>query len=208
MMIKDMTIQTFLDELASKASTPGGGGGAAVTGAIGAALISMVANFTIGKKGYEDVQDEFTNILDQSEDLRSKLTDAIKDDVDVFNRVMAAYGMPKETEEEKHIRTEGIQTALKAATDVPLECAKLCRQVINLCESAAEKGNTNVISDAGVALLAGYAGLRSAALNVYINIGGIKDKEFADDRREQLEALLDGVEVFKEDVYQLVKSKL
>ena len=207
-MIKDMTIQTFLDELASKASTPGGGGGAAVNGAIGAALISMVANFTIGKKGYEDVQDEFTNILNESEDLRSKLTDAIKDDVDVFNRVMAAYGMAKETDEEKHVRTESIQGALKEATEVPLACAKLCRQVIDLSEAAAKKGNTNVISDAGVALLAGYAGLRSAALNVYINIGGIKDKEFADDRRQQLEALLDNVEIFKEDVYQLVKSKL
>ncbi len=207
-MIKDMTIQTFLDELASKASTPGGGGGAAVNGAIGAALISMVANFTIGKKGYEEVHDEFTNILNESEDLRAKLTDAIKDDVDVFNRVMAAYGMAKETDEEKRLRTDGIQAALKEATDVPLACAKLCRQVIDLSESVAEKGNTNVISDAGVALLAGYAGLRSAALNVYINIGGIKDKEFADDRRQQLEALLDGVELFKENVYELVKSKL
>ena len=207
-MIKDMTIQTFLDELASKASTPGGGGGAAVNGAIGAALISMVANFTIGKKGYEDVHDEFTSILNQSEDLRSKLTDAIKDDVDVFNRVMAAYGMSKETEDEKKIRTKAIQSALKEATDVPLACAKLCREVIDLSESAAENGNTNVISDAGVALLAGYAGLRSAALNVYINIGGIKDKEFADDRRQQLETLLDGIEIFKENVYELVKSKL
>ena len=207
-MIKDMTIQTFLDELASKASTPGGGGGAAVNGAIGAALISMVANFTIGKKGYEDVHDEFTNILSESEDLRAKLTDAIKDDVDVFNRVMAAYGMAKETDEEKKLRTEELQAALKEATDVPLTCAKLCRQVIDLSQSAAEKGNTNVISDAGVALLAGYAGLRSAALNVYINIGSIKDKEFADDRRQKLEALLDGVESFKENVYELVKSKL
>ena len=207
-MIKDMTIQTFLDELASKASTPGGGGGAAVNGAIGAALISMVANFTIGKKGYEDVHDEFTNILNQSEDLRSKLTSAIKDDVDVFNRVMAAYGMPKDTDDEKKMRTEAIQSALKEATDVPLACAKLCREVIDLSESAAENGNTNVISDAGVALLAGYAGLRSAALNVYINIGGIKDKEFADDRRQQLETLLDGIEIFKENVYELVKSKL
>ena len=207
-MIKDMTIQTFLDELASKASTPGGGGGAAVNGAIGAALISMVANFTIGKKGYEDVHDEFTNILNESEALRAKLTDAIKDDVDVFNRVMAAYGMAKETDEEKKLRTEELQAALKEATDVPLTCAKLCRQVIDLSQSAAEKGNTNVISDAGVALLAGYAGLRSAALNVYINIGSIKDKEFADDRRQKLEALLDGVESFKENVYELVKSKL
>ena len=91
---------------------------------------------------------------------------------------------------------------------MPLTCAKLCREVIDLSESAAENGNTNVISDAGVALLAGYAGLRSAALNVYINIGGIKDKEFADDRRQQLETLLDGIEIFKENVYELVKSKL
>ena len=118
------------------------------------------------------------------------------------------YGMPKETDEEKQKRTEGIQAALKEATDVPLACAKLCHQVIGLCESAAEKGNTNVVSDAGVALLAGYAGLRSAALNVYINIGGIKDEEFANDRRQQLESLLNDVEIHKEDVYELVKSKL
>ena len=204
-MIKDMTIQTFLDELASKASTPGGGGAAAVSGAMGAALISMVANFTVGKKGYEDVEEDAKEILAKSEDLRAKLTDAIKDDVDVFNRVMAAYGMPKETDEEKAARSAEIQAALKEATDVPLECARLCREVVNLSQPIADKGNNNVISDAGVAVLAGYAGLRSAALNVYINIGGIKDQEFADDRRKKLEALMD---VLKEDIYELVKSKL
>jgi methenyltetrahydrofolate cyclohydrolase len=207
-MIKDMTIQEFLDGLASKSSTPGGGGAAAVSGAMGAALISMVANFTVGKKGYEDVEDECKAKLAKSEQLRSDLTDAIKDDVDVFNRVMASYGMPKETDEEKAARSTEIQAALKAATDVPLQCAKLCREVINLSQPVAEKGNNNVISDAGVAVLAGYAGLRSAALNVYINIGGIKDKEFADDRRQQLEALLDGMDVLKEEIYELVKSKL
>jgi methenyltetrahydrofolate cyclohydrolase len=207
-MIKDMTIQTFLDELASKASTPGGGGAAAVSGAMGAALISMVANFTIGKKGYEDVQDECQEILNKSEQLRADLTDAIKDDVDVFNRVMASYGMPKETDEEKAARSAEIQAALKEATDVPLQCAKLCREVVNLSQPIADKGNNNVISDAGVAVLAGYAGLRSAALNVYINIGGIKDKEFADDRRQQLETLLDGMDTLKEEIYELVKSKL
>jgi methenyltetrahydrofolate cyclohydrolase len=207
-MIKDMTIQTFLDELASKTSTPGGGGAAAVSGAMGAALISMVANFTIGKKGHEDVEEECKEILAKSEKLRSDLTDAINDDVVVFNRVMASYGMPKETDEEKAARSAEIQAALKEATDVPLQCAKLCREVINLSEPVAEKGNNNVISDAGVAVLAGYAGLRSAALNVYINIGGIKDKEFADDRRQQLETLLEGMDTLKEGIYELVKSKL
>jgi formiminotetrahydrofolate cyclodeaminase len=207
-MIKDMTIQTFLDELASKTSTPGGGGAAAVSGAMGAALISMVANFTIGKKGCEDVEDDCKEILTKSEKLRSDLTDAINDDVVVFNRVMASYGMPKETDEEKVARSTEIQAALKEATDIPLQCAKLCREVVNLSQPIADKGNNNVISDAGVAVLAGYAGLRSAALNVYINIGGIKDKEFADDRRQQLETLLDGMDSLKEEIYELVKSKL
>ena len=207
-MIKDMTIQTFLDELAGKASTPGGGAAAAISGAMGAALISMVANFTIGKKGYEDVEDESKDILDKAEKLRADLTDAINDDVRVFNRVMDSYGMPKETDDEKAARSAEIQAALKEATDVPLECAKLCREVVNLSQPIADKGNNNVISDAGVAVLAGYAGLRSAELNVYINIGGIKDKEFADDRRQQLDSLLDGMDVLKEEIYELVKSKL
>ena len=96
-MIKDMTIQTFLDELAGKASTPGGGAAAAISGSMGAALISMVANFTIGKKGYEDVENDSKDILDKAEKLRADLTEAINDDVRVFNRVMASYGMPKET---------------------------------------------------------------------------------------------------------------
>ena len=207
-MIKDMTIQTFLDELAGKASTPGGGAAAAISGAMGAALISMVANFTIGKKGYEEVENESKDILDKAEKLRADLTDAINDDVRVFNRVMDSYGMPKETDDEKAARSAEIQAALKEATDVPLECAKLCREVVNLSQPIADKGNNNVISDAGVAVLAGYAGLRSAALNVYINIGGIKDKEFADDRRQQLDSLLDGMDTLKEEIYELVKSKL
>ena len=207
-MIKDMSIQTFLDELASKASTPGGGGAAAVSGSMGAALISMVAHFTIGKKGYEGVDDQAKEILAKSEVLRGKLTEAIADDVRVFNRVMASYGMPKETDEEKAARSAEIQEALKEATDVPLECAKLCYEVIKLSQPIAEIGNKNVISDAGVAVLAGYAGLRSAALNVYINIGGIKDKEFADDRQKKLEAMLSDMETMKEEIYNIVKDKL
>lgn len=207
-MIKDMSIQTFLDELAGKASTPGGGAAAAISGAMGAALISMVANFTIGKKGYEEVEEESRDILDKAEKLRANLTEAINDDVRVFDRVMASYGMPKETDEEKTARSAEIQAALKEATDVPLECARLCREVVNLSQPIADKGNNNVISDAGVAVLAGYAGLRSAALNVYINIGGIKDEEFVADRRKKLDSLLDDMDALKEEIYDIVKSKL
>ena len=116
--------------------------------------------------------------------------------------------MPRESEAEKAARGPAIQAALKAATDAPLECARLSREVIELSRSAAETGNVNVISDAGVAALAGYAGLKSAALNVYINIGNIKDREFAEDRRARLAACLVGMEVLKEEVYELVKSRL
>ena len=207
-MIKDKSVQVFLDELASKASTPGGGSAAAIIGAMGAALISMVANFTVGKKGYEDVDADARDILQHSEDLRDQLTGMIKADVDVFNRVMAAYGMPKETDEEKAARSEEIQAALKEATDVPLACAQAYAEVIKLCQPIAEKGNKNVISDAGVAVLAGQAALRSAALNVYINIGGIKDEAFRSDRQKQLEDILAGMDALTEDVYELVKSKL
>ena len=207
-MIKDKPVQTFLDDLASKASTPGGGSAAAIMGAMGAALVSMVANLTVGKKNYEAVDDEMQDLLARSEQVRQKLSDMIKADVDVFDQVMAAYGLPKDTDEDKAARTQRIQSALKEATDVPLACAGLCAEVIQLCKPMAEKGNTNVISDAGVAVLAANAALRSAALNVYINIGGIKDEEFANDRRQQLESLLAGNSELTEEVYELVKSKL
>ncbi|MEX2525696.1 MAG: methenyltetrahydrofolate cyclohydrolase [Gammaproteobacteria bacterium] len=207
-MIKDDSVQKFLDDLAGKASTPGGGSAAAIMGAMGAALASMVANFTVGKKNYEAVQGDMEKLLANTETLRARLTDMINADVEVFNKVMAAYGLPKESEEEKSERAAAIQTALKEATDVPLECAKLCAEVIRLTEPMAEKGNTNVISDAGVAVLAAYAALRSAALNVYINIGNIKDEEFVKDRSQQLEEALEGMDKLTEEVYELVKSKL
>ena len=207
-MIKERPVEAFLDELASKASTPGGGSAAAIIGAMAAALVSMVANLTVGKPRYEAVDAEMQTLLASSERLRLEMTDMIKADVDVFNQVMAAYALPKESEAEKTLRSQAIQSALKAATDVPLACANLCAEVIGLCKPMAEKGNTNVISDAGVAVLAAHAALRSAALNVYINIGAIKDEEFANDRRQQLEALLAGNGQLTEEVYELVKSKL
>ncbi len=207
-MIKEKQIQVFLDELASSASTPGGGGAAAIMGAMGAALVSMVCNLTVGKKKYAEVEDELKTVLEQSEDLRGRLTDMIRADVEVFDRVMASYGLPKSTDEEKTARSTEIQAALKAATDVPLECARASAEVIALSRAVAEKGNLNVISDAGVAVLAGYAALKSAALNVNINIGGIKDTEFVEDRRKQLIEILDGCGWDTEEIYQIVEAKL
>jgi formiminotetrahydrofolate cyclodeaminase len=207
-MIKDKSVQIFLDELASKASTPGGGSAAAIMGAMGAALVSMVCNLTIGKKNYEGVEEDLKKTLAQAEDLRARLTDMIKADVDVFDQVMGAYGLPKETDEQKAVRSEAIQTALKAATDVPLNCARACAEAIALSKAVAEKGNRNVISDAGVAVLAAEAALRSAALNVYINVGAIKDKVFVEDRLAELNRVMGGMDTLTEEVYQLVKSKL
>ena len=207
-MFQEQQLQTFLDQLASKASTPGGGSAAAIMGAMGAALVSMVANLTVGKKKYEEVEEEMQDFLAQSEDMRARLTGMIQADVDVFDKVMAAYGMARETDAEKAARSEAIQAALKEATDVPLACAQLCADVIELCRPVAERGNLNVISDAGVAVLAAHAALRSAALNVYINIGGIRDQEFVQDRRDKLEFVLSGAGVATETVYELVKSKL
>ena len=207
-MIKETTIQTFLNELASRSSTPGGGGAAAIMGAMGAALISMVCNLTIGKKKYEDVEEELKGVLEQAEALRQKLTDAIEADVEVFDRVMASYGMPKDTDAQKAARSEEIQTALKEATDVPLECARLSRDVINLSRAVAEKGNLNLVSDAGVAVMAGYAALKSAALNVQINIGGIKDEVFVRQRQDVLNKLMEKSEIQTENIYRIVKDKL
>jgi formiminotetrahydrofolate cyclodeaminase len=206
--IKDKSIQEFLDELASKQATPGGGSAAAILGAQSAALISMVCNLTIGKEKYADVEEDMKSLLKQSESLREELTSMIKADVDVFDKLMASYGLPKNTDEEKQLRSVQIQIVLKEATTVPLECAKACAKTIELSRIAAEKGNTGVISDAGVAVMSGFSGLKSAALNVYINAGSIKDKKFADAALADLKKLMDGADAQTEEVYQIVKAKL
>ncbi len=206
--IKDKTLQQFLDELASKAATPGGGSAAAIMGSTSAALTSMVCNLTLGKAKYADVQADMQMLLQKSEALREQFTGMIKADVEAFDQVMAAYGLPKTTDAEKNKRTEAIQQALKVATEVPLTCVRASAEAINLCREAAEKGNTNVITDAGVAVMAGYAALKSAALNVYVNAGAIKDKTFAQARLDELEQILKDSDVATEEIYQQVKDQL
>ncbi len=206
--IKDKSVQDFFDCLASKAPTPGGGSAAAVMGAQAAALISMVCNLTLGKPKYAEVEVEMQALLEKSEVLRTTLTAMIKADVDVFDRLMATYALPKDSDEEKAARSEAIQAALKEATMVPLACARACAETIALCKIAADKGNIGVISDAGVAVMSGYGALKSAALNVYINAGGLKDRDFADAKLAELETILQGADVAAEEVYQIVKAKL
>jgi methenyltetrahydrofolate cyclohydrolase len=207
-MTTNSSIQTFLDDLASERPTPGGGGAAAACGAIGAALVSMVANLTIGKKNYEGVWNDLEAVNSKAEALRAELTGAIEEDVAAFNAVMGAYGLPRGTDEEKAKRTASIQAALKDATQAPLRAVKACFEVIRLAAAAAEKGNLNVISDAGVAMLAANAGLRSAALNVFVNAKAIKDRDFAEKQIAEVNALLAQAAETTESVYRTVRTKI
>ncbi len=207
-MTANNSIQTFLDDLASERPTPGGGGAAAVSGAIGAALVSMVANLTIGKKNYEAVWQDLEAVNAKAEALRAELIRAIDEDVVAFNAVMGAYGLPRATDDEKAKRAAAIQAALKDATLAPLRAVKACFEVIRLSAAAAEKGNLNVISDAGVAVLSANAGLRSAALNVFINAKAIKDRDFAEKQIAEVNALLAQAAETTESVYQTVRTKI
>lgn len=206
--IKDKSIEQFLDELASKQATPGGGSAAAIMGAQAAALVSMVCNLTIGKPKYTVVEADMQALLVESEELRETLIGMIKADVDVFDKLMACYGLPKASDEEKAYRSSQIQRVLRDATEVPLACAKACSQAITLSRVAAEKGNLGVISDAGVAVMAAYAGLKSAALNVHINAGSLKDREFAEVKLAELHKLMRDADQQAEAVYQIVQQKL
>jgi formiminotetrahydrofolate cyclodeaminase len=202
------TVSGFLDALASSAPAPGGGSVAALSGALGAALVSMVCNLTLGKKKYADVQDDIAALVRESEDLRGELTRLLDADVLAFTDVSAAYKMPRETPEEKSARSAAIQEALKKATLVPMRVAEACVKVLALCTPAAEKGNVNAVSDAGVAALMAEAALRSAALNVIINVNAIQDEAFCSETMAKLEALLSGQSTLKDQIYGLVVEKL
>ncbi len=206
--IKDKAIEVYLDELASASATPGGGSAAALMGAQSAALTSMVCNLTIGKPKYIEVEADMQALLLKSEALRKRLLDMIKADVDVFNNLMAAYGLAKESDADKFLRSQVIQEVLKEATEVPLACARACAEAIELSRYAANKGNLAVISDAGAATMSAYGGLKSAALNVYINTGSLKDRVFAEAKLAELKVIMANVEELVADTYVLVKTKL
>ncbi len=170
-------ISDFVAELASSSPTPGGGSVAALSGALGAALASMVANLTVGKKKYADVQDDVTHLLRKTEALRLELTQLIEEDANAFDRVMEAMKLPKTSDEEKAKRARALEAALVDAATVPLAVMGKCVEVVELAKIAAEKGNVNAVSDAGVAALAARAGAHAARLNVLINLGGIRSDE-------------------------------
>ncbi|MBA3596315.1 MAG: cyclodeaminase/cyclohydrolase family protein [Methylibium sp.] len=207
-MITDLSTEAFLDALASGNATPGGGSAAAVMGAMAAALVSMVCNLTIGKKGYESAEAEMKSVLGEAEALRARLLEMVPQDIAAFDWLMAGYKLPKGTDAEKAARSAAIQKGLQGATQVPLDCAVACAEVLRLTARSVEVGNVNVISDVGVGVLAGWAALRSAALNVHINAPQIKDREFAESRLAQLEQLLAECGPLTEQVHAKVHGKL
>ena len=207
-MLIDKKVGNFLDELASNSPTPGGGSVAALAGALGAALISMVGNLTVGKKKYEDVEEDIKKIISSSEKLRYELSQLIEEDVKVFNNFMATYKMPKETEDEKKVRAEKMQESLIEAAKVPLRVAYKCLDILSLSKEVAEKGNVNVVSDAGAAVLMAEAALESAILNVKINLKMIKDEKIKEEFSSSIKELLLKEKGQKKRVLEIVEEKI
>lgn len=182
----DMTVTQFNNVLASESPAPGGGSVAALAGSLGASLATMVSNLTHGKNGYEAVWAEMEEVGVKGQALKDRLLKAIDDDTDSFNAVMAAMRLPKKTDEEIAARDLAIDEANKAATLIPYSVCEMSLACFDLIDPVAAKGNTNSVSDAGVAALCAHAGVYGAALNVRINVPGIQDKAFA-------KRMLDGI---------------
>lgn len=203
-MFTDKTLNQFLDELASKAPVPGGGSAAALGGALAAALLSMVCNLTIGKKGYEDVESDMKALLSESEALRVKLPQLLERDTEVYSQVMDAYRQPKDTPEQKTAREKAMQSALVAAAEVPLEIAASCARIVDLAIIAAQKGNKWAVSDAGVGVVLAEAAMRGALLNVEINLASITDQEYIRRTRARMDEITAGKAELKERVMDAV----
>lgn len=184
-----MTLEQFHDELASASPAPGGGSAAAMAGALGAALVAMVARLTIGRKTYQDVSAEFENLLPRADALRAELLQLMVHDADAYRRVMDAYQLPKDTDAAKTARADAIQSALQHAANVPLRVAQACAEILEMAQRAAARGNKNAASDAGAGALMAEAGLRAALLNVEINLGLIQDERFVARLRAEIQPL-------------------
>jgi formiminotetrahydrofolate cyclodeaminase len=202
------TMRAFLDEVASSSPAPGGGSVAALAGALGAALTSMVCNLTLGKKKYADVEDEMKKIMEQSEHLREQFTALIERDTDAFNKVMEAIALPKDTDPQKALRSAAIREATKEATLVPLEVMKHCIDALALAQAVVSKGNANSVSDAGVSAFMLHAALESAALNVRINLNGLNDPEFVGWKQDEVQSLRSTSAVVLEEIQSIVDERL
>ncbi|NQS88920.1 cyclodeaminase/cyclohydrolase family protein [Patescibacteria group bacterium] len=204
-MYLDKPLKDFLLDTFSKTPTPGGGSVAALTGALGASLLGMAANYTVGKKKFKSVEGRIKEILKELEEKREKFSQLIREDIDAYQNFSKVLDMPKNTSEEKEARAQALQSSLKEATQVPLTTASVSFRLIEIAYELSSKSNPNLISDVGVGVILAWAALESAALNVKINLSRIKDSSFVE---EKINFLLSEGEKIKEDVVEKVKGKI
>lgn len=207
-MLMEQEVNQFLQELASVSPAPGGGSVAALSGALGAALVAMVCRLTVDKPKYAEVSEELRRVLSEVDELRRKLGELVERDTQAFDAVMAAFRLPKETEEQKGERSAAIQQATRLATEVPLEVLSLSARVLELSHIVAEKGNVNSVSDAGVAAEMARAAARGAAFNVKINLSGLKDEAFITRAQKQLSINDSKINNLYDTISKLVEGKL
>jgi formiminotetrahydrofolate cyclodeaminase len=179
-VLKDLTLSEYLTKTASGEATPGGGSIAALCAAAAAGLTEMVANLTIGKKGYQSVETEMKDIAEAVSDYREKLIRAIDEDPQAYNQVMTAFKLPKGTEAEIKRRNQAIQDGLKNAALVPMRVAEDAFQIIGIAEKAISRGNKNAITDGLVAVMTARTAVLAALYNVKINLDSITDSVFVD----------------------------
>lgn len=188
--LADLQVKSFVDLTSTDAPAPGGGSVAALMAALSSALTSMVANLTVGKKGYKTVQEEMKEVAPKAQLLKAAFLKAVDDDTSAFDAVMDAMKLPKKSDEEQKFRDEAMERATEGAVEVPLGVLLRCREALPLIEAVAEKGNVNSLSDAGVAALALRAAAGGAMLNVLINLPGLSDRDYINKTsREGMEAL-------------------
>lgn len=201
-----LTVKGFADETLRESPAPGGGSVAAYMGALGAALGTMVANLSAHKPGWDDRWEEFSRYADRGVELEEELLHLVDEDTKAFNCIMAAFGMPKNTEEDKRLRSEAIQRATLFATQVPLETMKTSFKAFELCKAMAETGNPNSVSDAGVGALAARAAVLGAGLNVKINASSLKDNAQAEALINEADNLMADADKAEREIMEIVEK--
>ena len=204
MAFADLKCSEFAEKLASKDAVPGGGGAAALVGALGAALASMVGNLTLGKKKYAEFQDDIKDILQKAETLRNELLALIDKDAEGFKPLAAAYSIPKDDPSRESV----MENALRIACSAPLDMMRACAAVLELLEELVQKGSALAMSDVGCGAVCCKAAVQSAALSVFINTGSMTDREYAGKIEEETENLIDGCCARADVIYARVMEKL
>lgn len=184
------TCEDFVDILATKAPVPGGGGASALVGAIGTALGNMVGSLTVGKKKYADVEADIIALKEKADALQKDFLHLVEEDARVFEPLSKAYGMPKDTEEEKAEKARVMEIVLKDACSVPMEIMRKCCEAIDIIEEFAAKGSVIALSDAGVGAAFCKAALLGASLNVFINTKSMANREYAESLNKEAEEMM------------------